>query len=146
MLVLSSWLAAACGGDGEVQIFTDDEIGLVIEVEPNEEFEIRLESNPSTGYAWEVSAMTSPDLVMLKSEDYEERETELVGAAGTEVFVFAAGNEGAGILRLEYIRSFDDPIVPERVAEFIIRIDDAQWLPSQGTGPHPNTVVVPGEE
>jgi hypothetical protein len=45
------------------------------------------------------------------------------------VFVFVAGDEGAGVLRLEYVRSFDDPVIPERVAEFIVRIDGAPWPP-----------------
>jgi hypothetical protein len=38
------------------------------------------------------------------------------------VFVFEAIGD-ADILRLEYIRSFDDPVIPERVVEYIIRVD-----------------------
>jgi hypothetical protein len=45
------------------------------------------------------------------------------------VFTFAAVGEGAGILRLEYVRSFDDPPVPERIVEFIVRVDGAAWPP-----------------
>jgi hypothetical protein len=88
--------------------------------------------------------MTTTDLVALTSRTYVASDTDLVGAAGTDVFVFTAG-QGAGILRLDYIRSFDDPIIPERVAEYIIRIDGAEWPPPHGTNPSTNRAVAPGE-
>jgi len=143
MVVLLSFAAAACGDD-DIQVFTDDEIGSEVEVEANEQFEIRLESTPSTGYAWEISAMTSPDLVELDTRTHVSSDSGLVGAAGTDVFTFTAAERGAGILRLEYIRSFDDPVVPERVAEFIVRIDGAELTPPPGTPPPTNTAVAPG--
>lgn len=141
--VLLSGVFAACDDDDELQVFTDAQIGSEIEVVAGEQFEIRLESNPSTGYGWELSAMTTPDLVELERSTHLAADTDLVGVAGTDVFVFAAGR-GAGILRLEYIRSFDDPVIPERVAEFVIRIDGAAWPPSAGTTPSTNTAVASG--
>ena len=39
-------------------------------VDADEQIEIRLESNPGTGYAWQVSAMTTTDLVALASRTY----------------------------------------------------------------------------
>lgn len=144
MMVLLLFVAAACGDDAETQVFTDDDIGTEVIIGPNEQFEIRLASNPSTGYAWEISAMTNPDLVELEERTHISADSGLVGEPGTDVFTFTAGDEGAGILRLEYIRSFDDPIVPERVAEFIIRIDGAEVTPPPGTPPPTNTAVAPG--
>ncbi len=141
--VLCAGVFAACGGDDEIQVFSDAQIGTEIEVVTGEQFEIRLESNPSTGYGWELSAMTTPDLVELESSTHLASDTDLVGAAGTDVFVLTAGR-GAGILRLEYIRSFDDPAIPERVAEFVVRIDGAVWPPSAGTTPSTNTAVASG--
>ncbi len=73
--------------------------------------------------------MTTPDLVALDNRRYFEPDSDLVGAPGTEIFALAAGTEAAGILRLEYIRSLEDPIIPERVVEFIIRIDGADRPP-----------------
>lgn len=126
LIVLALWsMSTACGDDGGVQVVTDDEIGSEIEVSAGEQFEVRLESTPSTGYSWQLSEMTTPGLVELESRTHVAADTDLVGAAGTDVFVFTAVS-GAGILRLEYVRSFDDPIVPERVAEFVVRVDDAE--------------------
>ena len=144
MTVLLLFAAAACGDDADIPIFTDDDIGTDVEVGANEQFEIRLASTPGTGYAWEISEMTSTDLVELEERTHISAESGLVGAAGTDVFVFATTGQGAGILRLEYVRSFDDPIVPERVAEFIVRIDGAELTPPPGTPPPTNTAVAPG--
>ncbi len=155
-MVLLSAVVTSCGGDADgnengapdgtadIQVLTDDDIGTDVVVGHDERFEIRLESTPGTGYAWQVSAMTSPDLVELEDHTHVPADSSLVGAAGTDVFVFAAAGEGAGILRLEYIRQFGDPIVPERVAEFIIRIDGAELTPPPGTPPPTATAVADG--
>lgn len=144
VLLVVSLAIASCGDDDDdddVQVFTDDESGSEIELTADEAFELHLESNPSTGFAWDISAMTTSDLVTLDNKTYAEPDSALVGAPGTEIFVFTAGAEGAGVLRLEYIRSFDKPIIPERVAEFIIRIDGAEWPPPRGTPPPVSTAV-----
>jgi predicted secreted protein len=144
VVILLSAVAGSCGDDSDGQIFTDDDIGTEVEVAHDEQFEIHLESAPSTGYTWELSVMTVPDLVELMDRTHVSAESGLVGAAGTDVFVLTATGRTAGILRLEYVRSFDDPIVPERVAEFIVRIDGAELTPPPGTPPPTNTAVAPG--
>lgn len=134
---------AACGDEAEVEVLTGDQSRAEIELSSAEKFEVHLESNPSTGFAWEISPMASPDLVTLDSKAYVEPDSDLVGVPGTEVFVFTTGSEGAGILRLEYIRSSDDPPVAERVVEFILRIDGADWPPTRSTAPTRATAVSP---
>jgi predicted secreted protein len=144
VLVAAALMAAvaACGDDDGTQVLTDADIGSEIDVDGGERFEIRLESNPSTGYAWELSEMTTPDLVVLESRTHVPADSDLVGASGTDVFVFTAVR-GAGVLRLEYVRSFDDPVVAERVAEFVVRVDDAEWPPAGGSLPATTTTSAP---
>ncbi len=144
--VLLGLAIASCGSndEGGVRVLTDDESGSEIELEAGEQFEIHLESNPSTGFTWELSAMTTPDLVDLDDKSYVGPDSDLIGAPGTEVFLFTAGDEAGGILRLEYIRSFEDASIPERVVEFIIRIDGAEWSPGQGS-PSPASTAVADE-
>jgi predicted secreted protein len=141
MMVLLVFVAAACGDGADIQVFTDDDIGTEVEIGANEQFEIRLASTPSTGYAWEISEMTSPDLVELEERTHISADSGLIGEPGTDVFTFTAGDDGAGILRLEYYCCFDEPAVPERVAEFIVRIDGAELTPPPGTPPPTNTAV-----
>jgi len=40
-----------------------------------------------------------------------------------ELFVDVVG-AGSGILRLEYVRVFDDPVVAEQIVEYVLTIED----------------------
>jgi len=111
LAVMVSALLVACGHDGNRQVFTDDKI----------------------------SDIASPDLIVLESMTYLQTSSDLVGAPGTDVLAFAAGDQGAGVLRLEYIRGFDEPVVPDRVSEFILRIDGSRWPPAEVTVPPTST-------
>jgi inhibitor of cysteine peptidase len=116
---------AACGSDddagGARQVLDGGDVGTEITVGVGEEFELRLESNATTGYAWQV--VEQPDAITLVSSEYEAPDTSLVGAGGMEVFVFEGVAEGSGELRLEYVRSFDDPPEPAETADFQVQVD-----------------------
>ena len=111
----------ACGSDDDsVQVFDENDVGTDVSVEVGEQFEIRLESNATTGYAWQV--VEQPDAVTLVSDEYEAPNTGLVGAGGVEVFVFEGASAGSGELRLEYVRSFENPPVPAETADYQIQV------------------------
>jgi inhibitor of cysteine peptidase len=116
--------AAGCGGDDDSgrSVFDVDDSGSELLVNAGDEFEVRLVSNPSTGYSWVVAESETTAWTLVDSS-FEEPDSELVGAAGTEIFVFEAADEGAGVLRLEYVRPFDDPVVPAEVVEFEIVVN-----------------------
>ncbi len=130
------------GGDETPIVMTDADSGSEISVATGESFEVRLESNPSTGYEWQVDLATLEGLIEVGSTTFEEPDTDLVGAAGTQVFEFEATGSGAGILRFEYLRPFDDPPVPERIVEFIVRVDGAPWPPEGSDAEPPATTTV----
>ena len=89
--------------------------------------------------------MSSQGLVTLQSSTYEEpSQPDVVGAAGTQVFVFSVDGSGAGILRLEYFRPFEELPIPDRVVEYIIRIDGAPWPPP--TVEAPGTSIARSDE
>jgi predicted secreted protein len=125
---------AACGGE-TLELTETDSLGQ-FSIEDGDTVEIVLEENPSTGFVWEPVAI--PEMLTLSSDEYVEPDNDLVGAPGSHVFLLTAGGEGAGIVRLEYVRPFDDPIVPERVVEYIVIVGDASWPPDQG-GQAPGT-------
>lgn len=132
------------GDDDEVLgiVVTEAETTEEIALAADERFEVRLASTPSTGYRWEMSTMTTGGIVELESRTFEEpEEAQIVGAAGTDVLVFRAAEAGAGVLRLEYVRAFDDPPVPERVVEYIVRIDGAPWPPDRDDVDPPRTAT-----
>jgi len=69
---------------------------------------VTLESNGSTGYQWQLASL---DQAILENTEqtYIPPETELIGAAGTERWVFVARHAGETALRMEYRRPWEPP-------------------------------------
>lgn len=132
----------SCGGGPETMTAADDDLGARFDLASGDFLEVRLESNATTGYSWQLAS--APDAIRLDSDEFEAPSGDLVGQAGVQVLTFEATSEGAGILRLEYIRPFDDPPVPDRVAEFIVVVDDAEWPPVTPDPPGTATDSVEG--
>lgn len=128
VLIALILVATACGG-GSTRELTESDSGSVVDVEIGDVIEIRLEENPSTGYTWELEA--PPASVELTNDVFVSGDNTLVGGAGTRQLDFAVIEEEAGILRLEYLRPFDDPPVAEKVVEYIVVVGDATWPPDQ---------------
>ena len=91
VVIVLALVAMACGSDesttdtGDRRVLTEAENGEEVLLDAGEQFQVRLESNASTGYSWEMAAETGPFAFELRTRSYEEPEGDLVGAAGTEV-------------------------------------------------------------
>lgn len=120
---------ASCGGSETVLVTESDSLEE-IHLDSGDVLEVRLASNATTGYVWVLDDETVPDSLALVDEEYVEPDSTVVGAPGTQVFKFDASHKGAGILRLEYVRPFDDPVIPSSIVEYIVRVDGAPWPPA----------------
>ena len=135
-------LVGACGGS-DPPTYADADSGAEIRVETGDSFQVSLESNRTTGFEWVLSGFEELDGVLsLESEEFVEPDSDLVGSPGIQIFTFEAAEDGAGVLRFEYVRPFDDPPVPDRIVEFIVRVGDAPWPPPGGT-PATGTATAP---
>ncbi len=140
---LVALVVLSCGSD-PVASYTDTDTGAEITIDSGERFELRLVANRTTGFTWVTVPGEIDRVVDLVSEAYEEPDGGVVGAAGIQTFEYEATGEGAGILRLEYVRPFDDPVVPERVVEYVVRVDGAPWPPvTTGDPPTTGTATAP---
>ena len=99
--------AAGCGTAEESSFFTERDERFDIDVD--DEFQVVLESNLTTGYGWQLEAELDTGVLELVGERYEAPDTDLVGAAGHQVFDFRAVGDGSTFIQLWYIRPFDDP-------------------------------------
>ncbi len=112
---------AACGDDGgSMIVLSAADSGSDVSLDVGDQLDVELESNPTTGYSWELGPL--PDGLQLVSSDFEEPGGSLVGAAGTQVFVLDVVGPGSGILRFEYVRVFDDPVVAAQIVEYVVTI------------------------
>jgi inhibitor of cysteine peptidase len=88
-------------------------------VKVNEEFKIPLDSNPSTGYKWEASFDEA--FLNLKADDFKRPAKALIGAAGTQTFVFLPVKQGETKIRFVYKRHWEKTNARQKT--FRIHID-----------------------
>jgi len=68
---------------------------------------VRLESNPSTGYLWEIIENNPEILVFVdKSFESKKRDEKMVGVGGFDTFLFEAKSKGVVSVKLEYHKPF----------------------------------------
>ena len=107
------------------KVITDADKGGVVHIKVVDRLEVRLKSNPTTGYMWYVEKESTPLLKLHHQSQTEvpvpaEEKSGLVGQPVFQVFTFEPRHVGAGVLRLHYVRSWEKP-TPEDV-KFEIRV------------------------
>ena len=111
-ILLLPLLAAGCGGH-TIELSLDDftaqnNIVKNIELCPGGTITVKLGSNPSTGYQWGDAEISSETVITQISHKYNEPEnTELMGAPGTDVFVFDAKTTGSATITISYSRPWE---------------------------------------
>lgn len=89
----------------------------------SKQFEISLEGNPTTGYAWTYT-MDPEGIVKEVKNDYTSstKDKDVVGAGGTFLFVFEGVSAGEVKLTFEYKRSWEtEPAI--QTAEYVLAVD-----------------------
>lgn len=117
--IVVSMLLVACAAPGQqaqVEISCDEfsdnpHINTTLEVQVGETFEVKLCSNPTTGFQWSENAQIS-DAVILKQESHkfigpESEPPPAVGTPGQEVWTFKALEQGSADIYLEYSRPWE---------------------------------------
>ena len=103
ILFASALTLAACGGnptESAVQPLNISEPGKSIEVSAGNEFKIIIESNPSTGYHWDLVGALDESIVQFVSRDYRADEPVMPGSGGKDVWVFQAVAAGETTITL----------------------------------------------
>ncbi|MBN1506236.1 MAG: protease inhibitor I42 family protein [Sedimentisphaerales bacterium] len=77
-----------------------------VDVLVGEQFAIRLESNPSTGYQWVLAGSLPPWLELLGTE-YTPTNPGVIGGGGVEEWTFRATGTGSATVMFEYMRSWE---------------------------------------
>lgn len=96
-------------GAAPVQTFTDPADGADVTLRPGGKLQLKLDSNPTTGYYWYLKDIDASQIDEL-SEDYvaDPAPAGIVGSGGHQMFVFEALSTGKSKLILSYERSPED--------------------------------------
>lgn len=98
----------------EITLLPSDN-GKTIKVAPGTRISVRLESNPSTGYQWTLPQPPDEKILKMLSSQLDggpDAGSDVVGAPGTEVWVYEATGAGTATVTMTYMRVFapkDDP-------------------------------------
>jgi len=92
----------------------------LIEVRVGEEFNITLESNPSTGYGWQLAQQFNETVLVLVGSEYKPSESDelMLGAGGMEIWTFRALNSGTVELSFVYVRPWETDVPPIEVKNY----------------------------
>lgn len=102
------------------KIFSPDEKSQTIKLQAGERFAIKVNSNASTGYSWNVNGLKPIDSVYVPH--YKGEGNPPPGSGGNSYYIFEAPQENAQI-QLEHGRSWEKA---EDIYSFDIQITDAQ--------------------
>jgi len=120
MLVLSLSSCLVAG-----KTLTEENNGDSLNLKINDTVEIKLESNPTTGYSWFLNDNVDETIVSITSPEFMEskKDEELVGAGGYEIFNIKAIAKGKTDIVLNYERSWEEGVEPLKTFEVTISID-----------------------
>lgn len=113
VMSLSLLACASAAAAESVEISIDDfsnqkDISREITVSAGDSFKVSLESNVTTGYSWSEQAQIS-DAAILEQKDHEyiEPDSDLMGAAGQEVWTFKALKKGTATISMDYSQPWE---------------------------------------
>ncbi|MFN8532970.1 MAG: protease inhibitor I42 family protein [Dehalococcoidia bacterium] len=101
-------------------VFTDPNQGIV--VRSGQQFSIALDSNPTTGYSWQLSPTPDPSVVVLVTSRYQPPASSRPGAGGVELLTFQAIGPGTTTISLGYARPWEQNTPPVRTARFSVTV------------------------
>ena len=115
-ILLLPLLMVGCGGGGgakTIEITLDEfmaqnDVVKSVEISHPGSLTVKLGSNPTTGYGWEEANISNTAVVTQASREFVGPEnTGMVGAGGTDVWVFDSKNVGNATIKFNYSRPWE---------------------------------------
>jgi len=107
----------------QIQV-TEADQGKEYMLNPGDSLVMVLESNPSTGYAWEVEPVDSP-VLQLSGKAVFKADSEKLGSSGKATLTFNAVNSGSQALTLIYHRPGEKGVQPSKTFTINVTVSDS---------------------
>jgi inhibitor of cysteine peptidase len=104
------------------KVITEADKGHEVRLKTGDRIEVRLKSNPSTGYAWYLQGNSTRVLTLVHQTQVEATEPG-TGRPAVQVFEFEARRSGEGTLHLHYVRSWEKPAADDEQFEVHVFIE-----------------------
>ncbi len=123
ILVVVLAMAAGCAKSNEVRI-DEGQNGQQVAVKQDQTLAVKLESNPTTGYSWEVAECDAAVLQQQGESTYEQanKNQNLAGGGGWQTFHFQPLKAGETRLKLIYRRPWEKGVEPIKTYEVDVKV------------------------
>ena len=110
LLLAALFLLAICPAVARAatKVVTDADKGGTVTIKMGDVLEVRLNSNPTTGYEWYLQKQSTA-LLKLTGQSWTQPPPDHVGAPVVQILDFAPTAKGTGVLLLHYVRSWEPP-------------------------------------
>ena len=105
----------------ESNVFTSVNNDKAIVMQSGTEFQINLQSNPTTGFSWAVDA-TTPSVVTILSKEFNADSSDRVGVPGKTTWNLIANQVGTTLLHFSYKQQWGKNVKPSRVVTFEVDV------------------------
>lgn len=118
LIFVLSLLGAGCRKTRPV--FKDS--SKLIKVEVEQEFDIVLKSNATTGYKWKLAKPLDKKILELVESEYKAPDDSVPGKGGEEVWTFRGVGKGKTLISLKYVRPWEKKKAPEKTEIFGVMV------------------------
>jgi len=101
------------------------EAPTMITAKVGEEFDITLDSNPTTGYQWKLFDNSSEGIVKLLGSEYNPTEPQRIGGGGKEIWKFKAAAAGKTTITMEYVSPWEKDKPPAKKVSYEVIITNS---------------------
>lgn len=115
--------ASVCAPAGEKSEAQTAHTQLRVGIMQEKEFSIVLESNPTTGYKWELLSPLNDNIVQLVKSDFVPAPGGCMGGGGKDIWTFKAVNKGTTNVSFKYIRPWEKDSVPVKEETFTVVVE-----------------------
>lgn len=120
IFILIVGMLAACNTNATDTVnISEQDAGKTIEVKAGDTIVISLEGNITTGFNW-IPAPQDPVLLEQIGDIEVTPVSDAIGAPGTIVLKFKANEKGQTVLRLDYKRSWEEDVAPEKTFDVTV--------------------------
>lgn len=96
-----------------------------ITVKVGEEFEVTLDSNPTTGYGWRIAAPPDKVILVLVGAEYRPDGKGMAGSGGKEIYTFKALAPGETTITFTYVRPWEEGQPPAAQKQYAVIVKEA---------------------
>ncbi len=98
--------------------YTDSSIP--IKLKAGDEFTVVLDSNPTTGYSWQLAGKPDEAILKLLGSKFQPPKTQRRGAGGREFWTFKAVGAGSTAIVMKYVRPWEKDKPPAKKETFAV--------------------------